>query len=108
MSDDQLYCTVCGGGFWFVFRRKETIEGRGTESDSENLRPSQEKKIILKRAPSRLWPIKGCSMKPEVDILTLIFCAYGSIFVCRKVNAQLIVHRYAHWENTHIVYYTRY
>jgi hypothetical protein len=86
MSDDQLYRWW---QFLVCFRRNETIEGRGRQSDS---RPKRKKKIFLKRALSRLGPIKGRSMKPEGDIFGIYFCAYGSFFVCRKectINASL-------------------
>lgn len=48
-----------GGSFWFGFRQKETIEGRGTESDSENLSSQKEKINLLKRALTRLGANQG-------------------------------------------------
>ena len=48
-------------------------------------------------------------MKPEGDILDIYFCAYKVLISSVERERTTIVHRYyAHWENTHIVYYTRY
>jgi hypothetical protein len=68
-----------GGVFLVCFRQKTR-----SRSDSENFRSKRKKKYHPKRALSRLWPIKGRSMKPEGDIFGIYLCAYGSNFVCGK------------------------
>lgn len=59
-------------------------------SDSETL-GNEKNKYILKKGAPPLWPINGCSMKPEGDFfLAIIFVP--TFYICllekRKVNAM--------------------